>query len=1014
MEISPGDYLGKYEIVARLGQGGQADVFKARLPGQPFVAIKVLRSSMATEEGFVRRFEREAAIISSLSHPNIVRVFDFVATSQRPYMVMEFVDGDTLDYRLNRLRQNGQILPIQEVLRVTGCLANAIDYAHSQGMLHRDLKPSNIMFRSDDQPVLMDFGIARILGAARFTQSGMLVGTPAYMSPEQCQGESGDQRSDLYALGVMLFEMACGQPPFVNDNPYGMLMMHINHPPPLPRSLNPTLGEAVQQVLLNALAKAPDERYASAASLTQALEEALLTPETSPPAPLPLPIRKEEKSAPRPESTIRTRLIPNAPFQAPPEVDRFVGRDADLDKLRRYLALRDKPLVFALVGMGGIGKTALAVHLAHELQREFSGGVLWANMASSDPLAILDSWAQAYGCDFSGLPDLSSRAAALRGVLHGEKVLFVLDDVSAAQSSENIRRLLLGGPGSAMLLTTRSLELAAAFNAKIFPVSVLDPDQSLELMRQIAGSERVGAELEAAQAICEQLGHLPLAVEIAAQRLASHRRLGLQDFYLRLRAEQGRLAELRLSDREVRASFAVSYHVLEPSRQRAFQWMGLFAGRLFTPPALAAVGQLELFRAEDHLYALEAVSLVQAIGTKYYRQHPLLADFGRELLGLDLPAEMRMIDYYLAFAKKHAGDSKILEEEEENLAASLDAAYQQEAWEKVLEFTRVLSDYWFVRGRYSEARLGFRWADEAARQLGFEHGEPDIFFLWGRACMEQKDYAEAETHLRQSLQLYTDRQDMSGVAANQVHLARIALERSSFDEAQALLNECERIRKELDDQVGLAEVLYTSARIDYFRGSMDQAMLLGRQALTLQNTIKDRPGAVLSLNLLASVAFEKSRYELADDYSIQSLNLCDQLNNKPDRVQPLLILGDVRRKQNQLAEAVQFFEISLDLLKKIGDLELQAEAFYSLSKAYLATGDTDQALIAAQKSLLLCETNSAPLLMVYVLIQLGDTYQKSNQPDLARQYWQKAKDLAKKNEAAKAQQMAETRLNAGS
>ncbi len=1022
MEIQPGDRLGKYQIVERLGRGGQAEVFKASpTPPGPFVAIKILRSAVAAEEDFVRRFEREAAIIASLNHPQIVKVYDFVSAGERPYMVMEYIEGETLEARLRRLRKAGSLLPMDEVLRIFDFLAPAVDYAHNLGMIHRDLKPSNIIFRANDQPVLMDFGVARILGAARFTQSGMLVGTPAYMAPEQCQGEGGDQRSDLYALGVMLFEMVCGQQPFSNDNPYGMLMMHINTRPPQPRSLNPQLSLGVEQVLLQALAKKPEERCASAQELARALHARLqqdLTQELAAgplAAPLAAPLAETLASpAKTPLQTGRypARLGLPAPFQAPPEVARFVGRSADLEALRGCLSAGQRPPVCALVGMGGIGKTALAVHLAHDLQPRFGGGVLWANLASSDPLAVLDSWARAFGCDFSSLPDLSSRAAALRGVLYGEPVLFILDDVPAAMPSEVVRRLLVGGPGSAALLTTRSLEVAAAHNARIFSLGVLEAAQSLELVSQIAGSERVQGELRAAKEICALLGHLPLAVEIAAQRLASHRSLGLAEFCARLKDEQGRLAELRLSDREVRASFAVSYQVLEPGRQRAFQFLGVFGGRAFTPPALAAVGMFEKFRAEDHLFALEAVSLVQAAGAAHYRQHPLLADFAHELLGPDQMAELRMINYYLKFARDHAGDSKTLEEEEENLAASLRAAYQQQAWKIVLAFSQALKDYWFVRGRYGEARQGYRWADEAARKLNGGQGDAEIYFHWGRACMEQKDYAEAEERLRQSLQLYTALGQPQGVAANQVHLARIALERGSYEEAQALLDDCQRIRAALNDQAGLAEVLYTSARIAYFRGSMESATQAGRQALMIQYAENDEQGAILSLNLLASVAFELEKYPLADDFARQSLDLCDKTNNMPDRVQPLLILGDVRRKQERMEEAVEFFAISLDLLKKIGDLELQAEALYSLSKAYLAKGESGPALEAAQKSLALCETNSAPLLMIYVLVQLGDVHQKLGQPAAARQHWTRAHDLAESIQAAQGIKVARSRLDA--
>jgi predicted Ser/Thr protein kinase len=270
-----GRNIGKYRVVARLGRGGMAEVYKAYQPGlNLYVAIKVLHGHLADDEDFIERFEREATAVANLRHSHIVTVYDFDIEDGRYYMVMEFVEGPTLKAELKERSVKGQIFTLPETTRIFFALASAIDYAHTRGMVHRDLKPANIMFTSDGQVVLTDFGIARIVGATRLTLTGAIAGTPAYMSPEQGQGERGDERSDIYSLGVVLYEMVTGQVPFDADTPFAIILKHINDPLPLPTEINPDTPEAVERVILKAMSKNPDDRYQSAGQMAKALREA--------------------------------------------------------------------------------------------------------------------------------------------------------------------------------------------------------------------------------------------------------------------------------------------------------------------------------------------------------------------------------------------------------------------------------------------------------------------------------------------------------------------------------------------------------------------------------------------------------------------------------------------------------------------------------------------------------------------------------------------------------------------
>ena len=305
MKVAPGVRIGPYEVMEQVGRGGMATVFKAYHHAlERMVAIKVLPDMLAEDPEFKERFRREAIAIARLKHPNILTVFDHGEFDGQPYIVTEFVEGGTFAHEL------GKPISIQRAKEVLGAVASALDYAHTNGVLHRDVKPSNILMTKDGKSVLGDFGLARMMASGqRLTRLDMVVGTPEYMSPEQCAAGDAGPASDQYSLGVVAFEALTGHPPFHAETPAAVMLAQMRTPLPPPKTVNPDLSQPVEKALIRVLAKEPAERFPSCEAFVDALSAepqtvaVAKTLEQPKPAPAPPPT---QPTAPR---RIPSRLL---------------------------------------------------------------------------------------------------------------------------------------------------------------------------------------------------------------------------------------------------------------------------------------------------------------------------------------------------------------------------------------------------------------------------------------------------------------------------------------------------------------------------------------------------------------------------------------------------------------------------------------------------------------------------------------------------------------------------------
>jgi serine/threonine protein kinase len=286
--------LGKYELLERLGQGGMGEVWKARdTQLRRYVAIKFLHGNLQSNPDFVTHFMREAQFVASLHHPNIVQIHDFQLTETRgsgitAYMVMDYVEGGTLSDYIRNTSRKSLFPPAADIVYLFTAISLALDYAHQKGMIHRDIKPANILLdkrtatgKPMGEPILTDFGIARLQGAVATTMTRAGIGTPLYISPEQAKGRVANERSDLYSLGIILYEILTGVTPYRGDSPIAIMLQQLQEMPTPPALINPRISPALSAVVLQSIAKDPEARFPTASAMTLAIAQALEVPAPS-------------------------------------------------------------------------------------------------------------------------------------------------------------------------------------------------------------------------------------------------------------------------------------------------------------------------------------------------------------------------------------------------------------------------------------------------------------------------------------------------------------------------------------------------------------------------------------------------------------------------------------------------------------------------------------------------------------------------------------------------------------
>lgn len=650
-----------------------------------------------------------------------------------------------------------------------------------------------------------------------------------------------------------------------------------------------------------------------------------------------------------------------APFQAIADLPTFVGRERELQALERALLRPHHEAIYVLHGMGGAGKTTLAARLAYRLRAHFPDGVLWASLGRTDPMSILLAFASALGQDVGEYADLASRSAVVRELVANRCVLIVLDD---AGSSEEVRPLLPPSGPSAVLVTTRRRTLGTTWGARRFQIGPFarDGTEALRLFARIVGETRVRQEQTQFVEIANLLGNLPLAIAVAACRLAYESNWATADFLERLRCEYHRLDELANEEQSVRLSFNLSYEASCPQQQRLFAALGIFGGEDFTVEAAAHVARLPLQVTADLLRKLFNLSLVQLGRPDRYRLHPLLRDYARERARSLLADEEifeRAIGYYLDFVTVHETDFDALDLEIGNVTEVLALAYEMQMWPELVRGANALFPYLATRGLYTVAPVHLSRAIVAARTLGDTHSL--VTALHNQAQIERirEDYEQASLHLQESLALAGGLNDKESQSAIMSELVLVEHMRADYKKAKAYFRGPLELVHSGDEPKRMSTILLALGLYKLTRGDCTEAESYLQTGLRLAHAAADPLDSSSLLLALGMTAYRQGNYDRAHGYLTKALTMARAIGYGSVHAAALMGLGIIRGRCDSYTEARSYLEEGLALSDAVGRSWAVAGMLSEWGNVCLDCEQTAAAAAAFERSLAIARETGA-------------------------------------------------------
>ena len=929
--------IAHYEILERLGEGGMGIVYKARdIRLELTVALKFLPPHLSNDPEAKERFMQEAKAASKLDHVNICTIYDIgEADDGRLFIAMACYEGETLKKKIA-----GGPLPVEKAIDIAIQVAKGLERAHEVGIIHRDIKPANVMVTDRSVVKILDFGLAKLAGAVDLTKTGSTVGTAAYMSPEQTRGEAVDAGTDIWSLGVVLYEMLTGERASRGDYEAAVVYSILNEDPEPVTALRSEVSETLAQVVEKMLRKDPAERYGSAIDVLKDLKALH-------PAPVPEAARPLRSS---------TALIPN---NLPHLSTSFIGREQEVAAVQ---ALLTRVRLLTLTGPGGIGKTRLGLEVAHRVKNDFRDGVFFVSLDSlDDPALMAPAIAQTLGISKDRV---RSAKEEVKDFLRDKEMLLLLD---------NFEHVVSSGPFIADLLTIASyLKVLVTSQVVLhlrdeqeFPVPSLmvpDPTSSavsetwfqvpaIALFADRARAVRpdfavTDATIRAIANICIRLDGLPLAIELAAARIKV---LSPEAILNRLQRRfdllKGGGQDRPSRHRTLRAAIEWSYDLLNEDEKKLLRRLAVFRGG-YTLEAVEAVCTILLTAGhptvqDEEMDILEVVTSLVDKSLIYQREH--LGEQPRLMMlesirafvltwlhegGEFKPMRQAHSKYYLAYAEQAAPDLMgpdqakwldRLEQEHDNLRAALDWAVQSSDGDLGLRLALSLWRYWEVRGHFLEGRQCFQRLLALPKASVPAKLRMKALYAAGVLADAHGDYQAAHSLFAQNLEMNRQTDNPWGLAESLNNLAVVALRMQDFAAAESLFQESLDILKELKHARGVALSLNNLGNTARLKGDLATAHARHKESLKLFEEIGDQLDIAWTLNHLGDVARDEGRYEEAQALFARSIEMFRMLGVKWGVGSSLIDLGNLACVQGDYSAAHSFFEESMSVLKNLGD-----------------------------------------------------------------------------------------------